>query len=144
MATDPLPPPTISAELPEPAWDDRDAVVEYLVATLRQYAGALFDDQRARREATTTVDRARDIAAANNNWLVVGGDDGAGFRMSDITAPTLVLHGCDDPLFPPAHGRALAAEIAAARLVELPGMGHEAPPPPLWDVVVPAIVRHTG
>jgi hypothetical protein len=23
-------------------------------------------------------------------------------------------------------------------------MGHEVPPPQLWDVVVPAIVRHTG
>jgi pimeloyl-ACP methyl ester carboxylesterase len=143
IGTDPLPPPTTSAEPPEPSWDDRDAVLGYLVDSLRTYAGALFDTQRAHREAVTTLDRARDIAAAANHWLVIG-DDGVSFAMTDIKAPTLVLHGTDDPLFPPAHGVALAAEIPGAQLVELPGMGHEAPPPQLWDVVVPAIVRQTS
>jgi pimeloyl-ACP methyl ester carboxylesterase len=64
--------------------------------------------------------------------------------MADIGAPTLVLHGTDDPMFPLAHGEALAAEIPGATLLPLDGMGHEVPPPQLWDVVVPAIVRHTG
>ena len=58
--------------------------------------------------------------------------------------PTLVLHGTEDPLFPLPHGQALAAEIHGARLIALPGMGHEVPPRPLWDVVVPAILEHTS
>ena len=61
-----------------------------------------------------------------------------------ITAPTLVLHGTDDPLFPLPHGQALAETIPGARLVELPGVGHEVPPPQVWDVVVPALLEHTG
>ena len=64
--------------------------------------------------------------------------------MAEIDTPTLVLHGTDDPLFPLPHGRALATEIQGARLVELEGMGHEVPPPSLWDVVVPAVVEHTA
>ena len=44
-----------------------------------------------------------------------------------------MLHGTDDPLFPPAHREALAAAIPSDRLVLLEGMGHEVPPRPLWD-----------
>ena len=63
--------------------------------------------------------------------------------MSDLSMPTLVLHGTADPLFPIAHGEALAAEIPGATLIALDGMGHEIPPPRLWPVVVPAILDHT-
>ena len=50
--------------------------------------------------------------------------------------PTLVLHGTEDPLFPPAHGRALARAIPGARLVEIDGMGHDVPPPDAWRLIV--------
>ncbi len=68
----------------------------------------------------------------------------AGVRVSAITAPTLVLHGTEDPLFPIGHGEALAAEIPGARLVPLPGVGHQMPPPAVWDVVVPEILAHSA
>jgi pimeloyl-ACP methyl ester carboxylesterase len=55
-----------------------------------------------------------------------------------------VLHGTEDPLFPIAHGEALATEIPGARLLRLEGMGHQAPPRPLWDEVVAAILVHTA
>lgn len=38
--------------------------------------------------------------------------------------PTLVLHGLEDKLIPPAHGRELASLIPGARPVELPGAAH--------------------
>ncbi|MEJ8278009.1 alpha/beta fold hydrolase [Pseudonocardia spirodelae] len=41
-----------------------------------------------------------------------------------ITAPTLVLHGADDELTPPANGRRLADRIPGAELVVLPGARH--------------------
>jgi pimeloyl-ACP methyl ester carboxylesterase len=119
--------------------------VDHLVAAERPFAGALgFDEARVRRLAEIAVDRTRDVAAAvTNHWLVV--DEPAGpFRLADISVPTLVMHGTADPLFPYAHGEALAAEIPDARLVPLPGMGHEMPPPGLWDLVVPAITGHTA
>jgi pimeloyl-ACP methyl ester carboxylesterase len=55
-----------------------------------------------------------------------------------------VLHGSADPMFPPAHGRALAARIPGARFVELEGVGHELAPPRLWPVLVDEIIRHTA
>ena len=41
-----------------------------------------------------------------------------------ITAPTLVLVGAEDRLIPPAHTLSLAREIANARTVTIPGVGH--------------------
>ena len=55
-----------------------------------------------------------------------------------------MLHGTEDPLFPPVHGEALAREIPGARLVLLEGMGHEVPPRPLWGQVVAAVLDHTA
>jgi 3-oxoadipate enol-lactonase len=43
-----------------------------------------------------------------------------------ITAPTLVLAGAEDRLIPPAHTLSLAREIANAKAVTIPGVGHVA------------------
>ena len=48
-------------------------------------------------------------------------------RLRSVTAPTLVIHGTDDPLVPVEGGRDTAAHIAGARLHEIVGMGHDLP-----------------
>ena len=58
-----------------------------------------------------------------------------------ITAPTLVLHGEDDPLIPVRAGRATAALIPGARLRTFPGMGHDLPRA-LWPALADAIAEH--
>jgi pimeloyl-ACP methyl ester carboxylesterase len=78
----------------------------------------------------------------NNHFLVDHGDHTARDQLASIAAPTLVVHGTEDPLFPLAHGAALARDIPGARLLTLEQTGHELPPA-TWDTVVPAIVRHT-
>ncbi|NRQ40151.1 4-carboxymuconolactone decarboxylase [Nonomuraea sp. NN258] len=45
-------------------------------------------------------------------------------RLAEITAPTLVVAGRDDPATPPAHARELADGIGDATLVEIPGAAH--------------------
>ena len=70
----------------------------------------------------------------------------SGSRLAElprIVAPTLVIHGDEDPLVPLADGEAVAAAIAGARLLVIPGMGHELPPWVLAEIL-PAIVAHTG
>jgi pimeloyl-ACP methyl ester carboxylesterase len=63
-------------------------------------------------------------------------------RLADIVAPTLVVHGDEDPVFPLAHGQALAEEIPGAQLMVIGRLGHEVPPR-IWDELVAAVVRHT-
>jgi len=48
--------------------------------------------------------------------------------LQQIRAPTLVLHGADDPLVPIAAGRDTAAHIPGATLEIIEGMGHDFPP----------------
>ena len=48
--------------------------------------------------------------------------------LQKIMAPTLVLHGADDPLVPLAAGRDTATNIAGAKLEVVEGMGHDFPP----------------
>jgi pimeloyl-ACP methyl ester carboxylesterase len=132
---------------PAPDWADVDSYADWSVAGARPYAGSLpFDEQRVRAIAATVHARSHDPAAADNHWLVVGGD-GENDEPLDaraITAPTLVVHGADDPFFPLPHGEALAAAIPGATLLVLPGVGHEVPPPPAWDRLVPALLEHTA
>jgi proline iminopeptidase len=45
-----------------------------------------------------------------------------------IAAPTLVIHGADDPLVPPAGGIDTARLVPNARLELIDGMGHDLPP----------------
>jgi pimeloyl-ACP methyl ester carboxylesterase len=141
--TSDLPPPTGDLPMPpEPDWSDRAAVVDYLVACERPYSPR-FDELAARKLAERVADRSRDIAASTNAFLV----DSAGpwrARLGDIAAPTLVVHGTDDPLFPFAHAEALAREIPGAELLALEDTGHEYFPPHTWDIVVPAVRATTS
>ena len=130
---------------PEPDWDDREAVVTYRVDVERPFAGALgFDEERTHRIASSEVDRTRNMCSSLTNHFVL--DDGwsGRSRIGDIRTSTLVMHGTTDPFFPIGHGEALAHEIPGARLVPLEGMGHQQPPPQLWDLTVSTILKHTA
>ena len=49
-------------------------------------------------------------------------------KLATIKAPTVVIHGADDPLVPLAAGEDTAANIPGAELRVIPGMGHDLPP----------------
>jgi pimeloyl-ACP methyl ester carboxylesterase len=123
-----------------PDWSDREAVIAYYTGGEHMLAGTIpVDEQRMRRIVGRVWDRSPAIASGQNHWQLSGGEP-VRARLGEITAPTLVLHGTADPLFPFGHGEALARDISGAQLVPLVGMGHQMPPPELWDTVVPAIL----
>lgn len=129
---------------PEPDWTDRAAVVEYVVAEDRLFGGTLpTDEPRLRALVGRVFDRTRDMAASMTNHWILEPAPPVRDRLGTIGAPTLVLHGTADPLIPYGHGEALAKEIPGARLVPLPGVGHQMPPPAVWEVVVGSILEHT-
>ena len=55
--------------------------------------------------------------------------------VSTIVAPTLVLHGADDGLVPPEHGRHTASLIQESRFLLIEGMAHNMP-----EDVIPLLV----
>jgi pimeloyl-ACP methyl ester carboxylesterase len=131
----------------DPDWADAESYADWVVAGARPYAGpATFDEERTRATARIVHARSRDPAAAGNHWLIIGDDDDDSepLDVRRISRPTLVVHGSDDPMFPLPHGRALADAVPGATWLELPGMGHEVPPPATWDALVPALLEHTA
>ncbi|MGW1925884.1 alpha/beta fold hydrolase [Streptomyces massasporeus] len=73
--------------------------------------------------------RARDLNAGLNPTLAGAAGSGSTADLAALTAPTLVLHGTEDPMFPPAHAEETAA-VPGARLVMIEGMGHTLPGAP--------------
>lgn len=61
--------------------------------------------------------------------------------LTAITAPTLVIHGSVDPLFPPASGQDIADNITDAKLDLIDGMGHDTPPQ-LVPMIANKIISH--
>lgn len=88
---------------------------------------ALFE--RAARRGLNPAGTARQLAA-----ILASGDRRALLRT--ITAPSLVIHGVDDPLIRVAGGVDTARHIPGARLKLVPGMGHDFPPRLLRGVAV--------
>ena len=62
-------------------------------------------------------------------------------RVKTISIPTLVIHGEDDTLLPPPHGKHTAAMIKGSKLVMFAGMGHNLPESVQPDLVA-AMVEH--
>lgn len=127
-----------------PMSGDKEALIAYSVNAARVIGspGYPADEARLQRRVRTDFERgwypqgvARQMAA-----IVADGDRRA--MLKDIAAPTLVIHGEDDPLVPIDGGRDTAANIAGARLLTIPGMGHDLPLA-LVDTLADAIVEHT-
>lgn len=124
-------------------WADPASIVKSAVAETRALSGERpFDEPRARALAERDVARARNPASAQNHALLEGGAPWR-HRLGAIAVPTLVIHGTADPLFPLAHGRALADEIPGARLLVLQGAGHVLHPDD-HDAVARAILDHAS
>ncbi|MGW0896355.1 alpha/beta fold hydrolase [Streptomyces goshikiensis] len=125
-------------------WSDADSVIEYQVASARVLAGGRrpFDKAAARDLVRRDVERARDVAAVRNHDALA---DGVRPRapLASISVPALVIHGSADPMFPLAHGEALAEELPGGRLLVLEDAGHGVERAD-WETVVPAILGHTN
>jgi len=109
--------------LPMPDWTDREAVANFAAAR----AEIRGDDPVVARAIGARIwDRTPGTAApvqmANQMGLVFAKltcEPRWRERLSEITVPTLVVHGRRDPFFPVGNGEALACEIPGARLLVL-------------------------
>jgi pimeloyl-ACP methyl ester carboxylesterase len=124
-------------------WSDADSVTEYLVAYSRVLAGERpFDEDALRDRVRRDIARADDFSAAQNHEVL--DDDGRSRApLATIAVPTLVIHGTADPMFPVAHGEALAAAIPGATLLSLEGAGHGVDRAD-WGAISLAILEHTA
>lgn len=115
--------------VPAPERHDVEGWIEYLAEAERPFASPrrAFDIDDARRLAALVVERTRDLDAMLSNHPIAPQGDRWRERLSEVRVPVTILHGEDDPLFPPGNGDALARELGPATLHVIPRMGHELP-----------------
>jgi pimeloyl-ACP methyl ester carboxylesterase len=151
VGTRPVAPGPVDDDLPEHApavmahfgsappvdWADRTSVLDGAVASTRVLSGSPQFDRSgphpasARNSLLGTVFAALDCTP---RWRE---------RLPEIAAPTLVVHGADDPFFPVGNAEALAAEIPGATLLVLDGVGAELPRRTHAEVAA-AVLAHTA
>ena len=103
--------------------------------------GYRLNEGRVADVARRSFARGNDPAGVARQYaaIVVSPDRSPGLRA--LTIPTLVIHGEDDPLVEVDGGLAIAKAVPGARLVVVPGMGHDLPQQ-LWPRLVDEIVTN--
>lgn len=145
-----LPPPSpdamtaLTQRAPNP-FENEPGYLNHCVAAARVIAspGFVFDEDAQRMQALAELRRdynpagfSRQIAA-----MVTAGDRRT--RLNTIAAPSLIVHGADDPVIPVAGGQDTAANIKGSTLMVIEGMGHDLPVE-LYETVARAIAANAG
>jgi pimeloyl-ACP methyl ester carboxylesterase len=133
----------IAAQLANPPRTP-DERIEQAVRFWRVLAGGgePFDEAAVRARERRVLARARNIDAAQNHGLAIGLSPDRTDALREVRVPALVIHGTDDPILPLPHGRATADAIPGAKLLIVPGMGHDIAPQ-AQKRVADALLEHT-
>jgi len=116
------------AKRPDPS--DRDKIVAHMMNVYRVIGspGYPVPDDVLRPRLEASIDRSYYPQGVGRQMLAILSDGSRVERLRRIKAPTLVIHGADDPLVPVAAGEHTAQAIPGAKLKIVPGMGHDLPP----------------
>ena len=113
---------------------DRDGYIAAVERTFKVIGSREYppDAERLRALIGASYDRARNPAGVARQLHAITASGDRTRRLRGVRAPTVVIHGTEDPLVRPAAGRSVAAAIPDARLEMIEGMGHDLPPA-LWE-----------
>jgi pimeloyl-ACP methyl ester carboxylesterase len=126
-----------------PAPADRDGFIDFQANLFRMIGSPDYPmpDDQLRELIARSYDRMYYPAGFMRQLtgILASGDRTA--ALANVTAPTVVIHGEADPLIQVDGGEATAKAIPDAKLVKIPGMGHDLPPQ-LWQRLVDEIVEN--
>jgi pimeloyl-ACP methyl ester carboxylesterase len=114
-----------------PEGRDGDLALSLMLARELASPAYPFDEDAAREWAEREIDSGPRDTKAQSRQV---GAPWHGPRLRDLRKPVLVLHGDADPILRVSAARATARAIEGARLVILPGVGHDLPAP-LWPMI---------
>jgi pimeloyl-ACP methyl ester carboxylesterase len=129
---------------------DRAGFVEQAVANARAISAGTafpFDAEAVRRGAARNYDRAHHPKGVGRQFAAVLAAGDRTKALGAVRVPTVVVHGELDQVIGVSGGEATAAAIPGARLLRIPGLGHELPPgfwPTLADAIADNAARADG
>ncbi|MCP4303029.1 MAG: alpha/beta hydrolase [Gammaproteobacteria bacterium] len=126
-----------------PTSNDREAVIAHNMRTIELIGSPAYPvDGETRREMTSiSFDRCYFPSGFTRHVAAIIQDGDRRRRLRTIVAPTLVIHGREDPLVPLAGGIDTAKHISGAKLEIIDGMGHNFPVE-LWPQIINLIDDH--
>jgi pimeloyl-ACP methyl ester carboxylesterase len=141
----PPPKPEVVELLLAPAPRERDAYIQHMVTLFKAMAGRgfAFDEAWTRMIVGRAFDRSFSPEGTARQVKAVMAQGNRKKALASVTAPTLVIHGTDDPVVPVEAGRDTVEAIPGARLMLIEGMGHDLPHGGAWPRIVEAIAAHT-
>jgi len=133
--------PEAMAVLLAPPPPDRESAIDQAVSTWRviRSPGFPFDEARIRQRTGEAWDRDHEPAGVARQAVAIMTQRDRTVDLGRLRVPTVVVHGASDPLIHVSGGEATARAIPGARLVVVPGMGHDLPQG-VWPTVIDAIV----
>jgi pimeloyl-ACP methyl ester carboxylesterase len=136
--------PEVLALLFNPPPEEREANIEFNVKLFRTIGspGFPFDEDWIRDVTARSYDRCFCPQGTVRQTAAIFAHGNRKPSLSGITAPTLVIHGSEDPLVPLEAGKDTNESIPGAELLVIDGMGHDLPRE-LWPRLVDAIGAHT-
>lgn len=123
-----------------PAAPTREAAIEHALelGAVIGSPGFEIDQEWVAWRAGQSFDRCYDPEGVARQGAAIGAQPDRSAALAALDLPALVVHGSADPLIDVSGGRATAAAIPGAELLEIEGMGHDLPPG-AWVRVVDAI-----
>jgi pimeloyl-ACP methyl ester carboxylesterase len=120
---------------------EREAFIGRAVANTRAISAGTaypFDAGAVRRGAARSFDRAYHPKGTGRQFAAILAAGDRTEALGGIRVPTVVVHGEEDQVIGVSGGEATAATIPGARLLRVPGLGHELPPG-FWPTLVEAL-----
>jgi pimeloyl-ACP methyl ester carboxylesterase len=128
-----------------PLPEEREAAIKHLVEVYRILAGpnSPFDVVWTRSLMTRVYERSFYPPGRQRQLVANMASGNRKPALARVTAPTLVIHGADDPIIPVEHGKDTAEAIPGAELLILEGLGHLLHFKGAWPRIVEPIAAHT-
>jgi pimeloyl-ACP methyl ester carboxylesterase len=114
---------------------------EALVVIEKALTGSRFPFNENSFKEKAKIRMEQGVHASNAQTSAVGASPNRFSRLGEISMPTLIIHGTEDPLIPIDHGMLLADNIPGAKKLILRGVGHEIPDELLIEII-PAMSAH--
>jgi pimeloyl-ACP methyl ester carboxylesterase len=125
---------------------DRERFIEQAVANNRAISTGTaypFDEEAVRSGAARGYDRAYHPKGTGRQFAAILAAGDRTELLGQIRVPTVVVHGQEDKVIGVSGGEATAAAIPGARLLRVPGLGHELPPG-FWPTLADALVENAN
>ena len=135
------------AFIARPRSRERDVVVEHLAKVMRVIGSPKYPTPlpELRERIGAAYDRAYYPAGMIKQLAAIVASGDRTDEVRAIKAPTLVIHGRDDPLVPVQNGEETARRIPGSELVTIIGMGHDfGPLPQITQKVLAFLAKHAG